>query len=185
MLALVLPPLLASGHAYGLLDAMLPEVDRGSGVFSADLDHGLLQAFNPRGFSTRNAQGHVVALRGGRALADYTQSPIAPARVNPAFAWDDVAAATFLEPADFRPKLIFSRFRYVFLHVTFGVVADAVHAALRSEARLVERAEGWLLFESTILETPTLDVREPPHDDDPGDTLQERLRKPAAAPLPP
>lgn len=182
MLALLLPPLFASDASYRRLDTLLPSIDRGSAVFSVELDHGLLHVFNERGFSTRFAQGHVVARRGGRALADYTQSPISPALVRPEYAWDRIARDNFLDPAAFRPGVVFATFRYLLVHTSIPGVGGAVERALRKEARLVAQESDWLLFESSILRTRTLDVPEPDVSGDDEDTLAARLGRTALAP---
>ncbi len=181
MLALVLPTLLASDASYRRLDALLPAIEKGAAVYSVELDHGLLRVFNERGFSTRFAQGHVVALRGGRALADYTQSPISPVLVNPRYAWDRIARDNFLDPAAFRPALIFASFRYVLVHASIPGVRDAVQTALAREARLVARDSDWLVFESSILRTDAIDVPEPTETGDAEDTLTARLSRPSRA----
>jgi hypothetical protein len=176
MLALLIPPLLDSDAAYRRLDALLPAIDRGAAVFSVEFDRGPLRVFNPRGFSTRFAQGHIVAQRGGRALADYTQSPISPALVNPAFAWQAAGRDNFLDPTMFHPAIVFAQFRYVMVHASAPELGRAVQNALRSEARLVAQNADWQLFESTILETRSLDVAEPTAPADAGDALLDRLR---------
>jgi len=177
MLAFALPSFLASDAAYRQLDALLPLVDRGSGVFSAELENGLVyRAINTRGFSTREAQGHVVALRGGRALSDFTQSPISPALINPTYAWPDMAVRNFLEPARFAPALVFAHFRYGVLHATIPQMRTAVEAALRPEAHLVAQNAEWMLFESDVLRTRAIDVPEPADYGDVGDELDVRLR---------
>jgi hypothetical protein len=160
---------------YRKLDALLPFIEKGSGVFSADLDANVLNAFNPLGFSVRNAQGHVVAERGGRALADYTQSPISPALVNPAYAWEVIASDTYVRPCNFSPTRVFESFRYVILHVTSPELALLTQAALARDARLVARDSEWLVFESSILKTESLSEEEPMAPDPPGDTLAMRL----------
>lgn len=182
MLAFALPSFLASDAAYRQLDALLPSVDRGSGVFSAELENGLVYtAINTRGFSTREAQGHVVALRGGRALADFTQSPISPALVNPAWAWPQMAARNFVEPAHFVPALVFAHFRYGLLHATIPEVRTAVQTVLRPQAHLVAQSAEWMLFESDVLQTRSIDVPEPADYGEPGDGLDVLLRKEAGA----
>jgi len=183
MLALILPPFIASHVAYRQLDALLPAVEKGSGIFSADLDVELMNAINRQGFSARNAQGHIVAKRGGRALADYTQSPISPALVNPAYAWQVIAKDTYIRPSNFRPKLIFASFRYVVLHVADASLALLTQAALDRDARLIAQDSAWLVFESSILETKSLDEAEPKISFDPQDTLGSRIREIASGVL--
>lgn len=181
MLAFALPSFRASDRVYRQLDALLPVVDRGSAVFSVELENALVyRAINTRGFSTREAQGHVVALRGGRSLFDFTQSPISPALINPAYAWPEMAARNFLEPAHFAPALVFAHFRYGVLHATVPEVRTVVEAALRPEARLVAQNEEWMLFESEVLKTRVTDVPEPADYGEAGEGLDVRMRRLAA-----
>lgn len=175
MVVLLARPMLDSDASYRRLDALLPLIERDSAVFSVELDRSTLRAINDRGFSTRYAQGHIVALRGGRALSDYTQSPISPALVNPAFAWQQTATDNYLEPRSFRPALVFALFRYVVLHATYPNVLDAAVAAVDGDARLLARDKDWAIMESTILETRTLDVPEPSPKGDPGEMLSVRM----------
>lgn len=159
-----LPAFAASNADYGELDRLLPAIAMNSSIYSVDLDVVSAGAINSGGFSCRNAQGHVVALRGGRALADYTQSPISPAEINPEFAWPVMAVINFEDPREFSPELIFSKFRYVLLHLSANGGAAGPEIMLQDVARLVAHPSGWQLFESKILGATLTEPEKLPYD---------------------
>ncbi len=112
-------------------------------------------AVNSQGYSTRMAQGHVVAERGGRSLYDYTESPISPALMTPDKRWDRIVASTFLNPVSIRPRAALTHFRYLLVHSDSPAVAMATAQALDGIARIAAAGATWVIFESQEELVPT------------------------------
>jgi hypothetical protein len=102
-------------------------------------------------FSASTLEGHVMALRGGRTLFDFTRSPIAPAFQNPAYAWDEPWRRLQLQPVLTRPQLDMDRFRYLYLHCVNRALHPVAATALEPDARLIAMRGEWSLYESRHL----------------------------------
>jgi hypothetical protein len=102
--------------------------------------------------------GHIVAQRGGRELFDFTQSPISPAFLNPAFAWNEEIARFMGVQWEFEPGKDFDRFRYAIVHSTDYAWGGAVASSMNADARIIAQRGEWFLLESNHhvvpLETP-------------------------------
>ena len=139
------------------LDAMIDHMEYKSAIIIVDMGP------KPKGrlFAQSPMEGHVMAVRGGRTLFDFTRSPIAPAFMNPKYAWDEPYYRMQTQPIMIRPDHDLKRFRYVLFHTThedWGFVAEE---AFGSDARLVAHQGEWFLFESTHLEKDLLAAGEP------------------------
>jgi hypothetical protein len=100
--------------------------------------------------------GHVIAARGGRCLFDYTQSPLAPAILNPRYRWNEVAQRVSKIGWNFEPARDFKRFRYLLIQTTdlaWGLFATD---ALAADAHLVAQRGEWFLLESNHEVVPLL-----------------------------
>jgi hypothetical protein len=148
LLALLLPSFLACDASMRELDSLIGTVAPGSAVATIELDpvHG--GTINAEGFSARMAQGHIVAMRGGRALSDYTQSPISPAFLRPERRWDQMIVATFLDPVGIYPRPALSHFRYLVIHTQEPAVQAAAAHVLEPVARVAAAGPSWVVFES-------------------------------------
>ncbi len=102
-------------------------------------------------FSASTFEGHVLAMRGGRTLFDFTRSPIAPAFMNPAYAWDEPWGRLQYKPIFIRPEHDCDYFRYVYFHSAGADLHRLAIAAMEPDARLVGTRGEWSLFESKHL----------------------------------
>jgi hypothetical protein len=174
MAALAFPAFLASDASYRELDSLLGSIEPGSAVASIELDPVRRGAVNHAGYSTRMAQGHIVAERGGRSLFDYTQSPISPALMLSRKRWDRMNVATFLDPVRIRPRAALSHFRYLVIHSTSPDVQMATARALAGAARIAAASSSWVIFESQE-EVVRTDAPEGSYPEPVGETLREAL----------
>jgi hypothetical protein len=173
-LVVVMPSLVECDELYRDYDALLSHVEPGSAVVNVDLDalpNDLLRGID--------LQGHAVAVKGGRSFFDYTQSPLSPALLAPSLRWDE--STRRLLRADLRPSWDLHLYRYLFVHGGPPVTSEALSSALLPEARLIDSAGEWFLFESTL---PVV----PPASPEPlapvalGESLGARLQKALARP---
>ena len=102
-------------------------------------------------FAQSPLEGHALARRGGRTLFDFTRSPIAPAYLNPRYAWDEPYLRMMREPIMIRPDHDLNRFRYVFFHTTYEQWGFDAEEAFGSDAKLIAHEGEWFLFESSHL----------------------------------
>jgi hypothetical protein len=176
MLATSLPSFLATDASYRELDSLLGGIEPGSAVASIELDPVQQGAINADGFSARMVQGHVLAMKGGRALFDYTQSPISPARLRPSKRWDRMIITTFLDPVSIRPRAAMTHFRYLIVHSVAPAVLAATVDAVSDVARVVAAGSTWVVFESTE-DLVAVDAPEGVYAEPLGDTLRESLQR--------
>jgi hypothetical protein len=174
MAALAFPSFLASDASYRELDSLLGTIQPGSSVATVELDVVRRGAVNFEGYSTRMAQGHIVAVRGGRSLNDYTQSPISPALMVSTRRWDKINVATFLDPVRIEPRPALTHFRYLVVHASSRDVQVATVRALEGVARVADASPTWLIFESQEPLVPT-DAREGTYPEPIGDSLRVEL----------
>ena len=107
-------------------------------------------------FSASTLEGHAMAKRGGRTLFDFTRSPIAPAFLNPRYAWDEPWERMQHKPVLMRPEHEFDHFRYLYFHSQTPIYHTVAATALHPDARLIASKGEWSLFESTHLKHGTL-----------------------------
>jgi len=150
------PTFVDSNRIYTDLEAIITHIEPGSAVmvlnFGPNRSHRL--------WDPVVAMGHIVALRGGRALYDYTQSPVSPVFQRPEKQW--VEPQHRLEnPYEMRPDWDFTRFRYLALVTGKRNLVTAIAMALKSNARLTASQGDWYLFES-ILPVVAIDADDEP-----------------------
>lgn len=166
-------PTFADSHRiYSGLEGIVDRIEPGSTVMVLKLGHEP----SHRLWSPTVAMGHIVALRGGRALFDYTQSPVSPVVQRPDKEW--VIEMDRLEgrPLELRPAWDFVRFRYLALVTSTPGLGEVVELALRGDAHLVASQGDWFLFESNWPVVPT-DADDAPVPMPPPPTLQKKLKE--------
>ena len=182
-LAIAWPSFVDSDKLTRDLDALVEHAEYDSSIMVVDVG-----AAPDRLFSASTLEGHVMALRGGRTLFDFTRSPIAAAFQSPKYAWNDPWNRMMAKPILMRPEHDFDHFRYLYFHSKKPLNHEVAAAALEPDARLVASRGEWSLFESTHLKhgVLALDNSLPyprPH------TLRKRMkdviRKMSGEPIPP
>lgn len=141
-------PAFADSHrVYSDLEPLLGRIAIGSSVMTLNLDR---QEDPNRLWSPTDAMGHIVAVRGGRALFDYTLSPISPVTQRGDKQWIDPIDRLDENPFGLRPDWDFRRFRYVLFNTKRSGLGAAVGLALKAEASFVGQSGDWYLFESRL-----------------------------------
>jgi hypothetical protein len=165
-------PVFADSHqVYSELEPLIDRIAIGSSVMTLNLD----RADDPnRLWSPTDAMGHIVAVRGGRALFDYTLSPISPVTQRASKQWTDPIDRIDENPLGLRPSWDFTRFRYVLCNTKRSGLGAAVAMAIKDEASLVAQNGNWYLFESRMPLVP-FDSDDVPLPDPRSPTLRWRL----------
>jgi hypothetical protein len=140
------PAFADSNRVYSDLEPLLERIDIGSTVLTLNL--GPQDPF--RLWSPSDAEGHVLASRGGRALFDYTRSPISPVTQRGDRQWINSLNRLDGNPYGLRPDFDLRRFRYLLVNTSWPGLATVVTMALKDEASLKARSGGWYLFESRL-----------------------------------
>jgi hypothetical protein len=126
-------------------DALLANVEYKSTYIVVDFGPKIPERLYTQG----PLEGHIVAMRGGRSLFDFTHSPIAPAFLNPAYGWNEPYWRLQQKPVLIRPEHDLDRFRYVFVHTTIDSWGEQAKDAFVPDATFLGHAGEWWLFEST------------------------------------
>jgi hypothetical protein len=165
------PSFADSDRIYSALDEVIAHIEPGSAIMALNLGpdppHRL---WNPS-----VAEGHVVALRGGRSLFDYSQSNVSPVAQRPEKQWAEPVDRIELRPFHMRPAWDFTRFRYVLIATPRPMLATAVVLAFKDEATLIASKGDWYLFESQLPVVP-IDADDAPLPSPHPSTLAKRLR---------
>jgi hypothetical protein len=144
------PAFADSNRVYSDLEPLLDRIDIGSPVLTLNL--GPQNPF--RLWSPVDAAGHVLATRGGRALFDYTLSPISPVTQRSDRQWVISVDRLDGNPYGLRPDFDLRRFRYLLVNTSLPGLATVVTMALKEEASLKAQSGGWYLFESLLPRVP-------------------------------
>ena len=173
-LLIVLPAFAEESQNYRDVRRLSPHVTKGSAVMI------LAGTARTHGYVRATMGNSVVAERGGRSLFSFSESPIAPVMVRPAARWSEALSRIIPDNGRLCPAHDFKRFKYLMFHTNDVQLEYLMAQSLRPEARLVDVAGEWALFESTLDVVPLTahDVRAP--EPCPGDTLGVRLGKTAA-----
>jgi len=156
------------------LDRIFSHVREGSAVALVELDPvDPARVYLPSGASSR-----VLAVRGGRALPSFTESPNAAVMTNRAVRWDETMLR--LSKHRFIPSHDLKEFRYVIVHTAFDGTAVLAKLALAHRAKLRAVSGEWLLFESTAEVAPVVSP-EAPLENPQAPTLLERIAEVYAA----
>jgi hypothetical protein len=144
-------PVFADAHRmYSDLDTLMPRFETDSAVMALDLG----PPEDARLWHPVAAVGHVVALRGGRSLFDYTQSPVSPVAQRPKMQWAESINRMEKSPYHLIPSWDLLRYRYLLITTSSPPVGMAAALALRDDATLLGHEGDWYLFESRILGVP-------------------------------
>jgi len=144
-------PVFADSHrVYSDLEPLLPRIDIGSSIITLNL--GPQEPC--RLWSPVDAGGHVVAVRGGRNLFDYTSSPASPVTQRAEKQWIDPIDRVDSDPMAFRPDWDLTRFRYLLINTTRAGMGAVLTLALRDEVSLLAQSGSWYLFESRLPRVP-------------------------------
>ena len=108
------PTFVDSHHIYSDLDALLPYIEEGSAVASIDMGPDPPN----RLWGPMVIAGHVVAVKGGRSLFDYTVSPVSPVTQRANKMWSDTLLRTENRVDSFMPGFDLTRYRYLPGHHT-------------------------------------------------------------------
>jgi hypothetical protein len=183
-LAGLFPLITDVSNTAGNLDVLMAEMQQDAAVAVVGL--------GPRSRELRNSAiasmgARVLTKRGGRLLFAFMVSPIAPVIYDPKYDWDEPVHRTLLDHYAFRPAHDFKRFRYALVHSTSAALTLGVVLALRPDARFVDTAGDWTLFESRLPLEPILspDVPLPTPPPPTLRTLLKRLASSVDAPLQP
>jgi len=169
------PTFVDSNRVYTTLEALLPRMQPGTAVMSLN--------FGPpephRLWSPTVVMGHVVAVHGGRALYDYTQSPVSPVAQRPEKEWIEPVERLEGRPDAVRPEWDLTRFRYLLVWTGRPGLGAAIELAIQDCARLLAHEGDWYLFESTLPQVP-IDADDAPLPVPRPSTLRRRLDDVAA-----
>ncbi len=102
------------------------------------------------------ASERVLAYRGGRMLASFAESPIAPVMVAHAFDWQEPLRRILADEYALEPAHDLTRFRYVLLHTPDPSFGMLFAVAVAPEGHLVAKVGEWFLLESTLPVVPLL-----------------------------
>jgi len=169
-LSVAMPQFAAASDDHRQLDTLTAQIDRASAVDVLHVgkrDKTLL-------FEATGAGNRVLAERGGRLAFSFTEYPIAPVVIAPAYQWNDTGFRLYADPTSLRPGFDLDRFRYVLVHARDAELAKLVERAIAPDARVVAVSGEWTLFESTHTMLP-LTAADAPLPPDPPATLQERV----------
>jgi hypothetical protein len=133
-------------RVYTELEPLIDKIEIGSAFCVLNIGPDLRY----RLFSPNGANGHIVALRGGRSLFDFTQSPISPVAQRPEKEWTTAVDRLSKDPYMIRPGFDFTRYRYILIATTQPGLGAAVEMVFQDSARLVASSGSWYLFESTL-----------------------------------
>lgn len=103
-----------------------------------------------RVFSVASAQSRVLERSGGRVLYSFTDSPVSPVRMAPAYQWDEPAARVMMDNLAFRPAHDLTRFRFLLVHASRLIDVELDGSALSPFATLVDVSGEWALYESRL-----------------------------------
>jgi hypothetical protein len=140
------PTFADSTRTFDDLESLVTKVDKGGAVAVAELG----PLVGHRLFQPATFEGHVVAVRGGRCLFDFTQAPITPAILDRRYVWEDTLLRLRAKSNEFRPKHDFKRFRYLFVHTTEPTWGTATTMVMDKEATFLGQRGEWYLFESKL-----------------------------------
>ncbi len=146
MLLLTWPAFIDVGRSVEDMDKLLPQIEMGSAV--AQLETGPRAPERPDAVASVSAR--VLTTRGGRMLFSFVESPIFPVMFAPEHEWDEPIKRMLFDHFKFCPSQDLTRFRYVLVHAQTAGMALATALAMRPEARLVDAAGEWTLFESKL-----------------------------------
>jgi hypothetical protein len=161
-----------SDRVYKELEPIINQVEIGSPIVAFNLGpqdpHRL--------WSPLVGAGHIVAVRGGRSLFDYTISPISPVTQRPEKQWIDAVDRLETDPMTLRPDWDLKRFRYLLINTRKPGLGTVIGMALRDEVTLKAESGAWYLYESRLPLVP-FDSDDAPLPEPHPATLRRKLRE--------
>ena len=152
-LLIVWPAFADQGRNYRDVGKLIPFIAKGSAIAAIASD-----TTDNHGFVRPTMAIRAVADRGGRMLYSFSESPIAPVMIDKRWEWAEPIERIIPNENNLCPAYDFTRFRYLLFHSTDVQLEYIVSQSLKPEAKLVESAGEWSLYESTLplvpLETP-------------------------------
>jgi hypothetical protein len=140
------PTFVDSHRMYSDLEAVMTKMAPNSTVMALNL--GPDPPF--RLWSPVVAMGYVVAEHGGRAMYDYTQSPISIVSQRPAKQWGETVERLAGRLIEIRPAWDFRHFRYLLVATPKESLGIALSMAMTDEAALIASSGDWYLYESKL-----------------------------------
>ena len=139
------PSFVDSNHVYSDLEAVMSKMEPGAAVMAINLgdDRGNFRLWNPI-----VGMGYVIAAHGGRAIYDYTQSPISIVSQRPAKQWGETVERLAGRLMQIRPRWDFEHFRYLLVATPKESLGIALSMAMHDDATLVASSGDWYLYES-------------------------------------
>ena len=162
-LLLTWPSFVDSDRSYRKLDRVLALMEPGSAVATLELS----KERRDSDLSAASASTRTLAVKGGRVLYSFTDSPIAACVMEPEYQWLEVATRTSSDSLAFRPAEDLTRFRYVLFRSNEPWVIDDILEAFEPYARFLgprtdagarDRDCEWVLLESR---SPTIPLLSP------------------------
>jgi hypothetical protein len=165
------PSFVDSDRQYRDLEGLIAQIAPGSAVAGIDL--------GPRDPSRTYGVGpgysRVLAIRGGRLVYAFTDSPISPMLLARPYQWNESLTRIGWDPWRFAPAHDLRHFRYVIIRTGDPILKWMASFAIAEEARLVDEAGDWALFESR-LPVAALTSREELPRGPLTDTMRERIQ---------
>jgi hypothetical protein len=152
-LCLALPAFAEVSRSVQDLDQVAQHVERDSAVLELDMGPPVDSIED---VVVTVASGRVLAYRGGRMLASFAESPIAPVMVAHAFDWQEPLRRITADEYALEPAHDLTRFRYVLLHTPDPGFGMLFAVAVAPEGQLVAKVGEWFLLESTLPVVPLL-----------------------------
>jgi len=150
-LLIVWPAFADQSRNFKQVERLTPFIAKGSAI--AEIATGNMTT---HGFVKPTMAARALTDRGGRMLYSFAESPIAPAMIHKEYQWAEPIARIVPKEANFCPSYDLTRFRYVLMHTNDAQLEYVVTQALKPEARLVETAGDWALYESTLPTVPLM-----------------------------
>jgi len=165
------PSFADSDREYRNIEGLIAQIEPGSAVAEVDLGPG-----DPaRTYSATPAYARALAERGGRLVYAFTDSSIAPMVLRRRYEWNETLVRIGWDSWHFSPAHDLRRFRYVVLRARDPLLKWMASFAIAEEARLVDEAGDWALFESKLPVVPLTSPDVPPPSPM-NDTMRERIQ---------
>jgi hypothetical protein len=156
-LLVAVPVFLDADSTYRDLDQLVAPIDRGQSIISVELG----PTGGNRLYSPQTAEGHVMAVKGGRDFFDFTLSHISAAYMKPEHHLQETYARLSAAPYTLVPEHDLKRFRYVLVHTRDPMRGAASVHAFAPEGKFLGNKGEWYLFESTLPMLPLTAPDEP------------------------
>jgi hypothetical protein len=170
-LLLMWPEFADSDRAYKELDALLPLITEGSAVAHMELGSNAPE----RVYSVAGGGARALAVRGGRLLFSFADSPISPVQMTPEYQWNESLRRVAFDAYAFRPAFDCDRYKFIIAHNPGGSIPRIMERAMLPDARVIGRSGEWLLLESTHVVLPLLSPDAPLPEPHPA-TLRKRMK---------